>query len=79
MLPVFFRQVIFFIFLKIPFLGNFLTFVDNMEFKATSDGIIRLPALADVHVHFREPGYSYKETILSGSKAAAAALSPKAE
>ena len=72
MLPVFFRQVIFFIFLKIPFLGNFLTFVDNMEFKATSDGIIRLPALADVHVHFREPGYSYKETILSGSKAAAA-------
>ena len=28
-------------------------------------------ALADVHVHFREPGYSYKETIASGSRAAA--------
>lgn len=27
---------------------------------------------ADIHVHFREPGYSYKETIRSGSQAAAA-------
>lgn len=26
---------------------------------------------ADIHVHFREPGYSYKETILSGSRCAA--------
>lgn len=26
---------------------------------------------ADIHVHFREPGYSYKETILSGSLCAA--------
>ena len=34
--------------------------------------IIRIPALADVHVHFREPGYSYKETIRCGSEAAAA-------
>ena len=31
-----------------------------------------LPAFADVHVHFREPGRPDKETILSGSKAAAA-------
>lgn len=30
-----------------------------------------LPGFIDVHVHFREPGFSYKETILSGSKAAA--------
>ena len=30
-----------------------------------------LPGLADVHVHLREPGFSYKETILSGSLAAA--------
>ena len=29
------------------------------------------PGLIDVHVHLREPGYFYKETILSGSKAAA--------
>ena len=33
--------------------------------------IIEIPALADVHVHFREPGFSYKETILSGCMAAA--------
>jgi len=30
-----------------------------------------LPGLADVHVHLREPGFSYKETILTGSRAAA--------
>lgn len=30
-----------------------------------------LPGLVDVHVHFREPGFSYKETIKSGSQAAA--------
>ncbi len=30
-----------------------------------------LPGFADVHVHFREPGYSYKETIKSGAMAAA--------
>lgn len=30
-----------------------------------------LPGLADVHVHFREPGFSYKETIRTGSRAAA--------
>ncbi len=29
------------------------------------------PGFVDVHVHFREPGFSYKETILTGSKAAA--------
>ena len=29
------------------------------------------PGFCDVHVHFREPGFSYKETIVSGSRAAA--------
>ncbi len=29
------------------------------------------PGFCDVHVHFREPGFSYKETIRSGSLAAA--------
>ncbi len=33
-------------------------------------GFIRIPALVDMHVHFREPGFSQKETILSGSSAA---------
>ncbi|MBQ6831233.1 MAG: dihydroorotase [Oscillospiraceae bacterium] len=30
------------------------------------------PGFCDVHVHFREPGFSYKETIATGSRAAAA-------
>ncbi|MBO5930399.1 MAG: dihydroorotase, partial [Clostridia bacterium] len=36
------------------------------------DGCIAFPAFADVHVHFREPGYSYKETIETGTAAAMA-------
>ncbi|MBR6444774.1 MAG: dihydroorotase [Firmicutes bacterium] len=32
---------------------------------------IIVPGLADVHVHFREPGFSYKETIYTGTMAAA--------
>lgn len=31
-----------------------------------------LPAFTDMHVHLREPGYSYKETIKTGTQAAAA-------
>ncbi len=36
-----------------------------------SHSIVILPGLCDVHVHFREPGFSCKETIRSGSLAAA--------
>ncbi len=36
-----------------------------------SDSIFRFPGFCDVHVHFREPGFSYKETIRTGSLAAA--------
>ena len=32
---------------------------------------VLLPGFCDVHVHLREPGFSYKETIASGSRAAA--------
>ena len=35
------------------------------------DNTVILPGFCDVHVHFREPGFSYKETIKSGSLAAA--------
>lgn len=31
-----------------------------------------IPGFCDVHVHFREPGFSYKETIYTGTQAAAA-------
>ncbi|MEZ3532171.1 MAG: dihydroorotase [Muribaculaceae bacterium] len=36
-----------------------------------ADGKYLVPGLVDMHVHFREPGYSYKETIATGSRAAA--------
>jgi len=35
--------------------------------------IIEIPALVDLHVHLREPGFEYKETIESGARAAEAA------
>jgi dihydroorotase len=34
-------------------------------------GCVAFPAFCDVHVHFREPGFEYKETIESGSFSAA--------
>ena len=36
-----------------------------------SSEYVIFPGFCDVHVHFREPGFSYKETIASGSAAAA--------
>ena len=36
-----------------------------------SDHCAIFPGFCDVHVHFREPGFSYKETIASGTAAAA--------
>lgn len=44
-------------------------------FKGTiidGSGKYLVPGLVDMHVHFREPGYSYKETIRTGSQAGAA-------
>ncbi|ABK42631.1 dihydroorotase [Magnetococcus marinus MC-1] len=37
-----------------------------------ADGLIAAPGLVDMHVHLREPGYEYKETIAGGTRAAAA-------
>src|SRR5690348_7604774 len=37
-----------------------------------ADGMIVAPGLVDVHVHLREPGQTYKETIATGTAAAAA-------
>ena len=36
-----------------------------------SSEYVVFPGFCDVHVHFREPGFSYKETIETGSKASA--------
>jgi dihydroorotase len=35
-------------------------------------GLVACPGLVDIHVHFREPGQTHKETIATGSRAAAA-------
>ena len=37
-----------------------------------ASGLIVAPGLIDMHVHLREPGFSHKETIESGARAAAA-------
>lgn len=46
------------------FADNDLSFFDDEKYTI-------LPGFCDVHVHFREPGFFYKETIETGSKAAA--------
>ena len=42
----------------------------ELSFDGVSEYAV-FPGFCDVHVHFREPGFSYKETIESGSKASA--------
>ena len=37
-----------------------------------ADGLLALPGLVDLHTHLREPGYEQSETVLSGTRAAAA-------
>ena len=39
--------------------------------RVDDPSLVLLPGLADVHVHLREPGFSYKETIATGTAAAA--------
>lgn len=45
---------------------------DSGEVKIIdASGLIVAPGLIDVHVHFRDPGFTYKEDIASGAKSAA--------
>jgi dihydroorotase len=44
----------------------------SAEDKFDARGLIVAPGFIDLHVHLREPGQSYKETIASGTAAAAA-------
>jgi dihydroorotase len=48
--------------------GNQQSEVDEID----ATGLIVSPGLIDLHVHFREPGFGWKETIESGARAAAA-------
>ena len=45
--------------------------LDGSASAFDSEKFIAFPGFCDVHVHFREPGFSYKETIRSGCAAAA--------
>ena len=50
--------------------------VDSGMFSDVSEkfdigGSVIFPGFADVHVHLREPGFSYKETVVTGTGAAA--------
>ncbi len=40
--------------------------------KVDASGLVVCPGFVDIHVHFREPGQTHKESILTGSEAAAA-------
>ena len=57
--------------------GNSVSIFQDATAAAGADQVfdmensVVLPGLADVHVHLREPGFSYKETIASGTRAAA--------
>ena len=48
-----------------------LNFLSNVGIRVSNSEYAVFPGFCDVHVHFREPGFSYKETILSGSRCAA--------
>lgn len=57
---------------KIEAIGTDLSLI-GIQAEKTIDGKDALitPGLVDVHVHLREPGFTYKETIQTGSEAAA--------
>ena len=48
------------------------THIDEDATIVDGTGKVLLPGLVDVHVHLREPGHTEKETIATGTKAAAA-------
>ena len=52
-------------------LSVFVGDVSSFDACAVIDNTVIIPGLCDVHVHLREPGFSYKETIATGTAASA--------
>ena len=58
--------------LDVSFAEGLVSFFTGSELSVfNSPQFAVFPGFCDVHVHFREPGFSYKETIASGSLASA--------
>ena len=59
---------------SVGFIGDTVSagklFADELPVFGSAEYVV-FPGFCDVHVHFREPGFSYKETMVTGSKAAA--------
>ncbi len=55
--------------------GKFIDFNQSLSIDGEGEKLFEncviLPSFCDVHVHFRQPGFEYKETIETGSRAAA--------
>lgn len=52
--------------------GRFVAETDAAASVIDADGLLALPGLVDLHTHLREPGFEQSETVLTGSRAAAA-------
>ena len=59
---------------KIEAIGESLKAENAEVFDATN--LIVAPGFIDLHVHLREPGFEYKETIETGARAAVAPAAP---
>ncbi|NYF10764.1 dihydroorotase [Leifsonia sp. AK011] len=52
--------------------GRFVEEAPAGAITVDADGLVALPGLVDLHTHLREPGFEQSETVLTGSRAAAA-------
>lgn len=53
--------------------GRIEDFGTNLNYnckKIDGEGLVLMPSFIDLHVHFREPGFTYKEDLLTGGSAA---------